>query len=78
MKYLKSLITLIQTLLSTPEKPKDATQGLSFKDKEGNLIKGYAFSVPAFFGMGIRPICLEIIIKIKLRSYYLLMKQQSN
>lgn len=38
VKYFNSI-----TLLSTPKKPKDATQGLSFKDKEGNVIKGYAF-----------------------------------
>ncbi len=31
------------SLLSTPEKPKDATQGLSFKDKEGNVIESYVF-----------------------------------
>jgi cell division protein FtsL len=31
------------SLLRTPEKPKDATQWLSFKDKEGNEIEGYAF-----------------------------------
>jgi hypothetical protein len=31
------------TLLSTLKKPKDATQGLSFIDKEGNVIEGFAF-----------------------------------
>ena len=31
------------TLLRTLEKPKDATQRLSFQDKEGNVIEGYAF-----------------------------------
>lgn len=31
------------SLLRTPEKPKDATQWISFKNKEGNKIEGYAF-----------------------------------
>lgn len=31
------------SLLRTPEKPKDATQCISFKNKEGNEIEGYAF-----------------------------------
>lgn len=31
------------SLLRTPLRPKDATQMLSFKDKEGNEIEGYVF-----------------------------------
>jgi hypothetical protein len=31
------------SLLKSFDKPKDAVQGLSFKDKEGNMIEGYVF-----------------------------------
>lgn len=38
VEYINSI-----SLLRSFEKPKDATQGLSFKDKKGNILKGYAF-----------------------------------
>lgn len=38
VKYFNSI-----SLVRTPEKPKDATQWISFKNNEGNEIEGYAF-----------------------------------
>lgn len=38
VKYFNSI-----SLVRTPEKPKDATQCISFKNNEGNVIEGYAF-----------------------------------